>query len=197
MVTVKAVNTQVMQRRNRIELRRMAFWAALMILLVALAPLTCLAQTDQSRTNVQVESAPPSAPFAACYELKLGRWWPWGFGEENVYVTPPTRIQLLGEHGTRGFEKDKLLIRTIPRQDRPSASRESSFWSAKSQSQLLLTWTDGFVGVSLDLTKNRDEWNGWAHPHFDAVKLIPRIAHVTARRITCEPNSSASKGGEQ
>jgi len=101
-------------------------------------------------------------------------------------VTPPNRIQLLAERGTRGFEQDKLLIRTIPRQERPSGSRESSFWSAKSQNQVLLTWTDGFVGVSLDLAKNRDELSGWAPAHFDAVKLIPRIAHITARQITCE-----------
>jgi len=100
-------------------------------------------------------------------------------------VTPPNRIQLLAERGTRGFEQDKLLIRTIPHQDRPSGSRESSYWSTKSPDQLLLTWTDGFVGVTLDLTKSKDELNGWAHPHFDAVKLVPRIAHVTARRITC------------
>jgi len=194
-VTIKAVQTQVMQRRNRIELRRVAFWVALMSLLFVLVPLRCPAQADKSRTNIQVKSAPPSAPFAGCYELKLGRWWPWGFGEENVYVTPPNRLQLLAERGTRGFEDGELLIRTIPRQERSTGSRESSFWSAKSQHQLLLTWTDGFVGVSLDLARNRDELSGWAHPHFDAVKLIPRIAHVTARRIACEPNSSASGGG--
>jgi hypothetical protein len=139
----------------------------------------------KSGTGVQAQAALSPSSFAGCYELKSGRWWPWGFGEENVYVTPPNRIQLLAERGTRGFEQGELLIRTIPRQERPSGSRESSFWSAKSQNQVLLTWTDGFVGVSLDLAKNRNELSGWAHPHFDAVKLIPRIAHITARRITC------------
>jgi hypothetical protein len=126
-----------------------------------------------------------AASFEGCYELKVGRWWPWGFGEENSYVTPPSRIQLLGERGTRGFEQDKLLIRTVPYQDRPPGSRESFFWNTKSRNQVLLTWTDGFVGVTLDLAKSKDELNGWAYPHFDAVKLIPRLAHVTARRITC------------
>jgi hypothetical protein len=174
-----------MRRFRHIKTRQLAFGLGMIILLLALIPPRCFAPTGKSEAKTQVQPAPTPAAFEGCYEVKLGRWWPWGFGEENAYVTPPTRIQLLGEHGTRGFEQDKLLIRTIPRQDRPSGSRESSFWSTKSQSQLLLTWTDGFVGVTLDLTKNRDELNGWAHPHFDAVKLIPRIAHVRARRITC------------
>lgn len=142
-------------------------------------------QAHESGTAVQAQVAVSPSSFAGCYELKSGRWWPWGFGDENVYVTPPNRIQLLTERGTRGFEKDELLIRTIPRQERPSGSRESSFWSAESQNQVLLTWTDGFTGVSLDLAKNGDELSGWAHPHFDAEPLIPRIAHIAARRITC------------
>jgi hypothetical protein len=142
-------------------------------------------QAHESGTAVRAQAAPLPTSFAGCYELKLGRWWPWGFGEEDLYVTPPNRVQLLAEHGTGGFEQGELLIRTIPRHERPSGSRESSFWSAKSQNQVMLTWTDGFVGVSLDLAKNGDQLSGWAHPHFDAVKLISRIAHVTARRITC------------
>jgi hypothetical protein len=38
--------------------------------------------------------------------------------------------------------------------------------------------TDEFVGVRvrLSLEKNGDETQGWAHPHFDGVKLIPRAA---------------------
>lgn len=142
-------------------------------------------QAHSSGTGAQTQGAPLPTSFAGCYELKMGRWWPWGFGKENVYVVPPNRIQLLAERGTRGFEQGELLVRTIPRQERPSGSRESSFWSVESQNQVLLTWTDGFVGVSLDLAKSGDELSGWAHPHFDAVKLIPRIAHVTARRISC------------
>jgi hypothetical protein len=183
-----------MRRSRHIKRRQLAFGLGMIILSLALVPPRSIAQTAKSEDKAR--PAPTPASFEGCYELKLGRWWPWGFGEENAYVTPPSRIQLLEEHGTRGFEQDNLLIRTIPRQDRPPRSRESSFWSAKSQSQLVLTWTDGFVGVSLDLAKNKGDLTGWAHPHFDAVKIIPRIAHVKARRTTCEPDTSASDGGE-
>ncbi|MGC2163387.1 MAG: hypothetical protein WA634_15875, partial [Silvibacterium sp.] len=126
-----------------------------------------------------------AASFAGCYKVKLGRWWPWGFGDENGYVIPPARIQLRMERGTRGFEEGELLIRAIPLQQPPAGSRESSFWQARSLSQLQLSWTDGFVGVTLDLEKSGNELRGWAHPHFDAGTFVPRIAHVTAQRIAC------------
>lgn len=174
-----------MRQFRHIKTRQPAFGLGLTILLLALVPSGSIAQTDKSDAKAQTQAAPTPAPFEGCYELKLGRWWPWGFGEENTMVTPPSRIQLLGERGTRGFEQDKRLIHTIPHQERLPGSRESSFWSTKSPNQLLLTWTDGFVGVTLDLTKAKDELNGWAHPHFDAVRLVPRLARVTARRITC------------
>lgn len=129
---------------------------------------------------------PVTVRFTGCYELKLGRWWPWGFGEENSYVTPPSRIELLSEHGTRGFEQDGFVLRTIPRQAPPSAgSRESSYWRVRSSSEVDLVWTDGFTGVTLKLQKEGDRLRGWAHPHFDAVKLIPRTARVEGKRILC------------
>lgn len=185
-----------MPQFRHIETSQLAFGLWVVILLLALVPSRNSGQTDKLEAKVQTQPVPTPASFEGCYELKLGRWWPWGFGEENAYVTPPNRIQLLGERGTRGFEQDKFLIRTIPRQDRPSGSRESSFWSTKSPNQLLLTWTDGFVGVNLDLTKSKHEMKGWAHPHFDAPHFVPRIAHVTVQPIACEADTGASSGGQ-
>jgi hypothetical protein len=56
----------------------------------------------------------------------------------------------------------------------------------KSSSEIKLVWTDGFTGLTLDLKKHGKELRGWAHPHFDRMKLIPRTAHATARQIACE-----------
>lgn len=150
------------------------------IILVFLSP-----QLGWSQTRTETELAPQTKSLEGCYDMKIGRWWPWGFGEEDALVTPPNRVQLLAERGTRGFEKHELLIRTIPRREEPPESRESSFWTVKPQNQVRLVWTDGFVGVTLSLTKSGDKLSGWAHPHFDAMKLVPRIAHVTARQIAC------------
>jgi hypothetical protein len=129
----------------------------------------------------------PILSFTGCYQLTIGKWWPWAFGEDTKYVTPLSRIRLLSEHGTKGFEQDGFLLRTIPRKEEaPAGSRESSYWLARSTNQIYLIWTDGFTGVTLMLEKKGDELSGWAYPHFDAAKLIPRRAHVVARRIACD-----------
>jgi len=56
----------------------------------------------------------------------------------------------------------------------------------ESINQIDLVWTDGFTGVTLKLEKKKDELSGWAHPHFDAAKFIPRMARVVARPIACD-----------
>lgn len=62
-----------------------------------------------------------------------------------------------------------------------------SYWFVGSNGQVDLIWNDGFTGVTLELEKHANELEGRAHPHFDAVPLIPRIATVQARPIACDP----------
>lgn len=157
-----------------------------MILSLVLLPSGNISQTDKTDAKAQAQPAAIPASFEGCYELKLSRWWPWGFGEENAYVTPPSRIKLLPERGTNGFEKYGFLIRTLPRQKGEAPGRGGpSYWQVESNNRINLIWTDGFTGVTLELQKDGDELRGWAHPHFDAPHWIPRTASVTARRITC------------
>lgn len=159
---------------------------AIVSLLLLIAAPRCQCQGSKPSANVKGPDAKEIASFAGCYELKMGRWWPWGFGEDNEYVEPPDRIQLLTERGTRGFEEGELLIRTVPRGPEPGPrDRSSSFWQIRSGKRVELEWTDGFVGVTLKLKKRGDGLSGWAHPHFDVWHFIPRIAHSTARRTDC------------
>jgi len=136
----------------------------------------------QVRTETAAETQ-AAASFAGCYELRLGRWWPWGFGKENGYVTPPSLVQLIAERGAQGFEQDGYLIRPMKS---PTTGRGGpSYWHVKSDEKIDLIWTDGFTGVTLEMEKHGNELSGRAHPHFDAVPLIPRTANVTAQRIAC------------
>lgn len=128
-----------------------------------------------------------AASFAGCYELKVGRWWPWGFGEDNSFVTPPSRIQLLSDRGTKGFEQDGYLIRAM-KGSRPGRGAPSC-WRVRSGDRIDLIWNDGFTGVTLDLERHGDELRGRAHPHFDS-PFTRRTASVTARRIPCETPSN-------
>jgi hypothetical protein len=150
-----------------------------------LSGLTACRPQKQSHSEAKKETSPAS--FAGCYVVKLGRWLPWGFSGEGkdgfFLVTPPSRIQLSLEQGTKGFERDYLLIRpikgTAPGRGGPS------YWLVQSNGQVDLIWNDGFTGVALELEKYADELRGWAHPHFDAPTFIARTARVTAQRISC------------
>ncbi|MHB8540976.1 MAG: hypothetical protein ACYDCD_08570 [Candidatus Acidiferrales bacterium] len=161
-----------------------------MLAIVVLIALPCgLAQSSVAQIKSAAGSqkrAAEVASFAGCYELKRGRWWPWGFGKDDS-VTPPRHIQLLSERGTHGFEQGELLIRAIPPpKEIPSGIRDSSYWQVKPKDRVELSWTTGFVGVTLDLRRKGNELSGWAHPHFDAIGFVRRIAHATARRIPCD-----------
>ena len=151
----------------------------LLILVLVLVP--------SSETKGQTQPSPPTKSFEGCYELTLGRWWPWSFGGDNELVTPPPRIRLLSERGAKGFEQDGFLIRAIPPRKGTASGREGpSYWNVKSANEIDLIWNDGFTGVTLSLKRSGDELRGWAHPHFDHPILVPRIAYVTARKTSCD-----------
>jgi hypothetical protein len=157
-----------------------------LVFLVVLSP-GCYAQAEKPGTSGQTQAVLPTTAFEGCYELKLGRWWPWSFGEDTQFVIPPSKIRLLSIKDTVGFEENGYLIRRIPpTQGSTSGRRQFSYWQVKSDSHVELIWTNGFSGVTLGLEKHGDELRGWAHPHFDFPTFIPRIMHVTAHRIACD-----------
>lgn len=169
--------------RDKVERNQIA---AILLLLVVFSPRS-FAQKGASAAGPQIAPEVPVASFAGCYDLTVGRWWPWSFGEETKYVTPPSLVRLLPERGTKGFEKDGFIIRTLPtRKGMVSGRGGPSYWQIRTGNRIDLVWTDGFTGVTLTLEKSGDELHGWAHPQFDSPILVPRIAHVTARRVSCE-----------
>lgn len=157
-----------------------------LVFFIAFSP-ACVGQEEKRKSEgEQLLSDSKTGAFTGCYNLKLGRWWPWGFGEDNIFATPPNRIKLFPEQGTVGFEQNGLLIREITPGKGPSPfRRRSSYWQVKSSDKVDLTWTTGFSGVTLELKKGRKDMRGWAHPFWDFPRL-PRIARVTAKPIACD-----------
>ncbi len=165
-----------MRKKTKHASRLAAGLSLLLVLMIFPSP--SLGQESSSRPPISMSAA---APFAGCYELNLGRWWPWGMGEDTRFATPPSRVELRLQRGRDGFEQNGLLIRTIPSDP---ASRRSSFWLPQGNNGLDLIWTTGFSGVSLRLTRHGKELRGWAHAFFDFPRP-PHVAHVTARPINC------------
>lgn len=154
------------------------------VLLVAVAWPDCCAQSSASGNSQQTQTTVSS--FVGCYELTVGRWWPWGFGSDDRFFTPPRRVRLLAEHGTDGWEQNGLLLRALPDPKATKTSRGGpSYWNVRSANEIDLTWTDGFTGIRLKLTRTGNELGGWVHPHSDAPMFIHHTAHVTARPVAC------------
>ena len=123
-----------------------------------------------------------AANFAGCYKLHMGRWWPWSLGEDAKFATPPNQFELTLQRATEGFAQGQLIIRQEPSGGR---SWRISYWIPTGTNEAAAVWSDGFSGVSINLTKHSDELRGWAHAHFD-VWRPPHIARVTALRIACQ-----------
>lgn len=169
-------------------------WRAFGVLLLLAA---CLPQAVGSAPNPVKKPAASPDSFAGCYQLKLGRWWPWGLGEDTEFVTPPTRVRLLAERGTESWEKSGFLLRPLPSKKGTVDGRGGpAYRQILSGGRIALVWTDGFTGVRLDLRKHGKELRGWANPHFDMFRFVPHTAHVTARRITCPAKSQSRRNKE-
>jgi len=143
------------------------------------------AGTSQAGGNGRTATATPSAAevqsFAGCYELHVGRSWPWGPSRDGWL---PRRIELLGQRGTAGFEKDNPLMYAIPPKNVDSQWRESPFWAVQSAKEVRIVDVGHFGGDILNLHKTRSGFSGWDHSHSD-VAFSGQITHVTARRIPC------------
>jgi hypothetical protein len=157
-----------------IETRNVVGLTALFLLIAV----PCVADQHAGSKTTQL-----GVKFAGCYQLSLGRWWPWGFGEDNQFVTPPERIELLTKQGTDGWERGHLLLRALPN---TSGRKGSSFWEVQDDHRIDLVWTDGFTGVTIDLRNEGNEFRGKAHPHFDSVVFIQRIAYVKMKKTNCD-----------
>lgn len=157
-----------------------------LVFFIAFSP-ACVGQEEKPKSKGgQVLSDSKTGAFTGCYNLKLGRWWPWGFGQDNIFATPSSRIKLLPEQGTEGFERYGLVIREMTLGKSPSPFRRRfSYWQVESSDKIDLTWTTGFSGVTLELKKGKKDLRGWAHPFWDFPRP-PRIARVKASKIACD-----------
>ncbi len=163
------------------------------LLLVPVISPPSVAQAPPPTNSEAAVSGLATTPFVGCYQVSVGRWWPWSFGEDTVFVTPPSRIRLLSQRGTEGFEDNGFIIRVLPpdKEAVHGIRRVSSYWTVKSTKDVDLVWTDGLTGVILRLNKRGNDLRGWAHPHFDFPHFIPRTAHVRARKMPCDEPGTA------
>jgi hypothetical protein len=110
------------------------------ILLVALLSPLMLSVTGhgslkwQSLPSGDKSKGAAASDFVGCYELKLGRWWPWSSEDLRMFHTPPSHVELLSSRGTDGFVKDHFLIGPVPASIRSTPSGSwSAYWDLESK----------------------------------------------------------------
>jgi hypothetical protein len=152
------------------------------------------AGASQASGNGRTAPATPSAAevqsFAGCYELHVGRWWPWGFIWHESNGGLPRRIELLTDRDKeRSHTSNPLMYAIYPERD--SRPPVLSFWVVQSAKKARVVWF-GHVADTLNLHKTRSGLSGWDHHFSDGFPLNPQIAHVTARHIPCNTPSATN-----
>ena len=107
-------------------------------------------------------------------ELKLG--------EDMEFITPPKRIQIFGEHGSRGFETNGYLVRPAP--GFPRTIHRASYWVPKGKDGIEVVWTTGFSGLVMDLKVEAGTLRGEAESFWDFPRKRQK-AHVFAYKVDC------------
>ena len=151
--------------------------------------LTLLGLFLPSQASAQSQTAATGPSPVGCYELRLGPWDRVGYPVPSA--TSPRRLpdtfRLLGEPTGRpwnGVQRFRVEPAELGRDNTGS-------WSFRGADSLAVTWSTGFVGVTLLLRIAADSLDGHAEAGSDDFEIDasgqvvrPRAAAV-ARRVAC------------
>jgi hypothetical protein len=146
-----------------------------------------------SRTDASASER--SEAFRGCYRLELGRWTRfWIFPAQVArYQVPPSTFHL-DDNPVDSLDPDHFRVKPNTMiADKPSRLDGWSLGPNGSRS-VVITWTDGFTGVTLRLESDGAKLRGHATAYTDAPSLLPfPTAPAVAERITCETVRESSK----
>jgi len=161
-------------------------------LLVGLSGLFCVGVVSASKQSVEQKTEQKESKLVkpeaiqGCYEIADLSWKPdLELGEDEVFITPPKRIQLLAEPGSVGLEKNGYLVRPAP--GFPRSVHRASYWEATGPNTLQVVFTTGTSGLSMQLKIEGETLRGKAKTHWD----FPRrgqTAQVIAHKTDCGNN---------
>jgi ribosomal protein S28E/S33 len=118
-----------------------------------------------------------------CYQLGTLNWRPdLKLGEDEVFITPPQRIQILTERGINAIEKNGYLVRPAP--GIPPSIHRASYWVPAGPNAIEVIFTTGTSGLSMQLKVEGEILKGKAKTHWDFLRRH-QTAQVIARKIDC------------
>ncbi|MFO7894488.1 MAG: hypothetical protein R6U63_12200 [Longimicrobiales bacterium] len=137
-------------------------------------------------------------PVAGCYRLELGEWSPPRGEGETAYPTPPERFELTAvrapndpegvrAEGTPVMEMSRLLLRSVIDADPLGiGGPPGAYWAPLGPDSLRLVWSNGFVGVALEVAVRGDTLQGVARGSSDVSAPPLPTAPARAVRVSCD-----------
>jgi hypothetical protein len=126
-------------------------------------------------------SAPITEPLSprACYSLTIGAW---SDTLPEPLPAPPTAIQLTDSVGTNVLENGKRVVRSMP----PGSVKAYPFqyWVPREQGDVLMVFSNGFTGMTMDLAPSGEDLTGMARAFFD-FGTYDVTAPVQLQRAAC------------
>jgi hypothetical protein len=159
------------------------------VVLIGLSSLFCAAIISAPRQSVgqkpeadEPKSVKPES-IQGCYDLGTLSWKPdLKLGEDQEFITPPQRIQILAERGSTGFEKNGYLVRPAPGFSK--SIHRASYWESTGPQTIEVVFTTGFSGLTMKLKVEGETLRGEAKTHWDFPRR-KQTAQVNARKTEC------------
>lgn len=106
--------------------------------------------------------------LVGCYELKYGRWWPWGSTEPGSFTELPDKLELTELPSPDVLDEGALLARPRSLVKASSSLHPLVFYWQVDEDQVVVTSTNHFAGVTIKMKESGKRLSGWAQPHTDA-----------------------------
>ena len=98
----------------------------------------------------------------ACYTLTLGAW---NAPLPEPLPPPPLALQLTDSLGTQILENGRRIVRSLPAGS--ARAYPFQFWEAREQGDVLIVFSNGFTGMTMDLVPAGNNYSGTARAFFD------------------------------
>jgi hypothetical protein len=137
---------------------------------------------EQNSTDKESRTGKPET-VEGCYDIGELAWRPDFNGEDKVFITPPRRIQISSERGSKGFETNGYLVRPAP--GIPPSVHRFSYWTPKGRNAIEIVWTTGLSGLTMELKLEGKTLRGKAKSFWDFARKH-ETAKVIANKVSCD-----------
>jgi hypothetical protein len=98
----------------------------------------------------------------ACYTVTLGAW---SSALPEELPPPPSAVQLTDSLGTQVLENGRRVVRSMPRGT--VKSYPFQYWVPREEGDVLIVFSNGFTGMTMDLSPAGVNLSGTARAFFD------------------------------